>query len=1136
MKPLNTYNMKRSVNCRRCCLLFYLSLIALCFVSTKINAQSIQLSKGELTLAQLIQQIEKQSDYLFVYNETEIDVKMKLPFASLKTGNVLSLMHSALLKTSVNYQIENKSIILNKRKQQDDKQTILVSGTVTDENGELLIGANVSIKSSSKGVITNSEGEFVISAEPNAVLLISYLGYISQEIPIRNKTTIKIILKEDTKTLEEVVVIGYGTLKRKEITGSHTSVKMNTIPAIGGATISQFLGGKAAGLTTSLASAQPGGRVNLQIRGGASNRQPLVIVDGFPITSSFSNVSTGEYSAGDTDAVLASINPNDILSIDILKDASATSIYGSKAAGGVILITTKRGTSIKPRVEGTANIGWSHAYNTPELLNATDFMYETNRAIKERFMYDNQIAPYGNKQWEDPSVPVYRDRYLSEDFETWKGQKGTDWFNEISRVGMVQNYGANIQGGSQSSKYYASFGYFSQEGVIKNNNYNKFTAQINIDQKFGNKATLGITLHANRTNMDNVPLQDGYAEASDLLRTAYQFPTNQEVKDKNGVYTINKYASFLSNPVSILEISNKTKNDRVIGNIYFSYNLLPGLDLKLRGGTDIYISQGFSYIPTTTIVGEKTRGRADKAFGEKNDYQFQFTANYHKSFLDKHNMTAMFVTEYIQTNRQGTRATGWNFPSDNFLWNYLGLAADRPNIGSYGSKSEALAYIGRINYSYDEKYFLTANLRVDGSSNFAKNHQWGYFPGISLGWDISREKFMDNSRSVVNQLKVRAGYGQTGNDNIGTAFSNYYVPGDLIVWGEQIVSSIKLGGLGNPDLKWETQTDFNVGVDFNLWEGKLSGTFDYYNRTVSDILGWKPLLSTGEATGITANLDQKKQTYGFEATLNSINIRNKHFSWETNFTYTFYRDRWLKRDDSWRPDIHDSEKAYFGELWYHKSDGLVQEGETLPYTTGAIPGTIKFKDIDGYLKDENGSLVLDENGIPKRLGKPDGILDNADKVRIGVNTPFTLGLTNTFKYKNFDLNISMYGVFNRWMTNATYSLLTDVTNLEQGLNQMVDVKDRWNSDNRQGSLPSSLQRFSGYGVGDYYLQKAWFIRVSNIDLGYRIPMKEGSLRLFATLQNPLLITPYKGLDPESDSRAASYPNQRTYSVGFQFSY
>ena len=1128
--------MKRSANRKTFCLFFYLSVMALCFVSPIASAQSIQLPQSELTLAELIQQIEKQSDYLFVYNETEIDVEMKLSSASLKTGDVKSVLHSALTNTSVHYQIENKNIILNTRKQQEEKQTILVSGIVLDENGEFLIGANVSVKGSSKGVITNADGEFLINTEPGTVLLISYLGYIPQEISVRNKTNIKVILKEDSKTLEEVVVIGYGTLKRREITGSHTSVNMNSIPPVGGATITQFLGGKAAGLTTTLASAQPGGRVNLQIRGGASNRQPLIIVDGFPITSSFSNVSTGEYSAGDTDAVLASINPNDILSIDILKDASATSIYGSKAAGGVILITTKRGTSIKPRVEGTANIGWSYTYNTPELLNATDFMYETNRAIKERFMYDNQIAPYGNKQWGDPTIPEYKDRYLSDDFEAWKGRRGTDWFDEVSQVGMTQNYGANIQGGSQSSKYYASFGYFSQEGVIKNNNYNKFTAQINIDQKFGTKATLGITLHANRTNMDNVPLQDGYAEASDLLRTAYQFPPNLEVKDKNGVYTINKYASFLSNPVSILEISNKTKNDRVIGNIYFAYNLLPGLDLKIRGGTDIYISQGFSYIPTTTIVGEKTRGRADKAFGEKNDYQFQFTANYQKSFLDKHNLTAMFVTEYIQTNRQGTRATGWNFPSDNFFWNYLGLAADRPNIGSYGSKSEALAYIGRINYSYDEKYFLTANLRVDGSSNFAKNHQWGYFPGISLGWDISREIFMENTRPIINQMKLRMGYGQTGNDNIGTAFSNYYVPGDLIVWGEQIVSSIKLGGLGNPNLKWETQTDFNIGVDFNLWQGKLSGTFDYYNRVVSDILGWKPLLSTGEATGITANLDQKKQTYGFEATLNSQNIRNKDFSWETNLTYTFYRDRWLKRDDSWRPDIYDSEKAYFGELWYHQSDGLVQEGETLPYTTGAIPGTIKFKDIDGYLKDENGNLVLDEKGIPKRLGKPDGILDNADKVRIGVNTPFTLGLTNTFRYKDFDLNISMYGVFNRWMTNATYSLLTDVTNLEQGLNQMVDVKDRWNSDNKQGTLPSSLQRFSGYGIGDYYLQKAWFIRVSNIDLGYRIPLKTGSLRLFATLQNPILITPYKGLDPESDSRAASYPNQRTYSVGFQFSY
>ncbi|MDR2683185.1 MAG: SusC/RagA family TonB-linked outer membrane protein, partial [Dysgonamonadaceae bacterium] len=959
-------------------------------------------------------------------------------------------------------------------------------------------------------------------------------GYINRELPVANRPVLNIILQEDSKLLNEVVVMGYGSLKRKEITGSHASVQMNTLPPVGGTTISHFLNGRAAGLTTSLTSAQPGGGVNLQIRGRASNRQPLVVIDGFPIISSFANASAGEFGAGSTDAILSAINPNDILSIDILKDASATSMYGSKAAGGVILITTKRGTSEEAKIEVNGNVGWSYAYNLPELLNAYDFMTESNRAIKERFMYDHNIAPYGNKQWGDSSIPEYTPRYKDEDLEKWKNTPGTNWMKEISRVGTVQNYGLNIQGGGKTSKYFASFGYYDQEGIIRNNNYEKYTAQISLDQKIGNKAKFGLTLNANRANIDNVPLQEGFAEASDLIRTALQFPPNLEVKDASGKYTINQYASFLTNPVSFLEIANKTKNDRLTGNVFFTYNIIPDLELTLRGGTDIYITQGFAYIPTTTIIGEKTKGRADKRMDEKNDYQLQFNANYHKTLLDKHNLNALFVTEYIQTNVQGTRATSWNFPSDNFLWHYLGLAADRANIGSYGRKSENIAYIGRINYSFDEKYFLTANLRIDGSSNFAKNHQWGYFPGISIGWDMAQEKFMNDFLPAFKQFKWRAGYGQTGNDNIGSAFANYYVPGDLIVLGEQIISSIKLGGLGNPDLKWETQTDFNLGIDFDLGQSRLRGSVEYFNRVITDILGWKPLTSLGEATGITANLNQAKQTYGYEITLNSENIRHPDFSWNTNFTYTYYRDRWLKRDESWRPDIYNSERAYFEELWYHLADGLVQEGETLPYTTNPIPGTVKLKDIDGYLKDENGKIIIGENNIPMRTGAPDGRIDNADRVLIGVNTPFTIGLTNQFQYKHWDLNISVYGVFNRWMTHATYSLLTDVTNLEQGLNQMVDVKERWNSDNQTGTLPSSLQRFSEFETGNYYLSKAWYIRFSNIDLGYKLPIKKGYLRLFATLQNPFLITPYKGMDPESDSRPASYPNNRTYSVGFQF--
>ncbi|MDR0575012.1 MAG: carboxypeptidase-like regulatory domain-containing protein, partial [Tannerella sp.] len=522
----NKHMMKRPVNRKTKSLFFYLLIGILYFIHPDICAQSIQPPGSNMTLAELIQQIERQSDYLFIYNETEIDVKMKLPSLPLKTENVTSLLSAALANTPVHFLIENKNIILNTRKLQEEKQSILISGVVMDETGELLIGANVSIKGSSEGVITNVDGEFILNVESDAVLVVSYLGYIPQDIPVRNKTRLEVVLKEDSKTLEEVVVIGYGKLKRKEITGSHTSVKMNTIPPVGGATITQFLGGKAAGLTATVASAQPGGRVNLQIRGSASNRQPLIIVDGFPITSSFYNVSSGEFGAGDTDAVLASINPNDILSIDILKDASATSIYGSKAAGGVILITTKRGSGIEPRVEGIANVGWSHAYNIPDLLDATDFMYETNRAIKERFMYDNQIAPYGKRQWGEVGLPEYKDRYLPGDFETWKGRKGTNWFDEISRIGKVQNYGANIQGGIQSSKYYASFGYFSQEGVIKNNNYNKFTAQINIDQKFGEKATLGngfaawklSSLHiSNEKIKENSPIQVYFNSMSHTL-------------------------------------------------------------------------------------------------------------------------------------------------------------------------------------------------------------------------------------------------------------------------------------------------------------------------------------------------------------------------------------------------------------------------------------------------------------------------------------------------------------------------------------------------------------------------------------------------------------------------------------------
>lgn len=1093
----------------------------------------LTLDMKNISVEDALYEIEQQSDYVFLYNRDLIDVSRKstLKVKNAKIGTVLEQLFEG---SGVGYQVIDRQVVLSVKSAQQQNRT--VTGKVTDSSGQSLPGVTVVVKGTTRGTISDLDGNYTIDNVPSdGTLVFSFVGMRTQEVLVGSQSNIDMTMEEDAVGIEEVVAIGYGSLKRKAITGATSTVKMENLSQTGATTVAQLLQGAAAGLTATLSSAQPGGKVNLQIRGSATGRSPLIVIDGFPI-SDFSNASVGVYSAGSTDAILSSLNPNDIESVDILKDASATSIYGSKAAGGVILITTKRAKTEGLSVDIVSNTGISQVYGLPDMLDATQFMIEKNRADKEKFMYENQITPYGNNDW--ASFSNYKSTFSQPDFDQWKSNSGVDWQKEVIRTGFLQNYGVTIKGGSKHTKYYTSLGYYDQEGIIRNNDYKKITGQINIDQKIGNKVNVGFTMNLNRTYIDNIPLQEGYAEASDIIRSTLYFPPVIEIKDEDENYNLNPFAPYLSNPVSLLDIISKTKNDRLIANASISYEVFPNLTLKSRLGTDIMLSQGYGYLPISTIMGSRVNGRADERLDDKNDYQFQLFADYSEVF-NNHRIMVTLGTEYLSRQKHGFRATNTDFISESFLWYNLAMGAGYPSVGSYGSKSETIGYVGRFNYTYKDRYFATINLRVDGSSNFARNHQWGYFPGLSVGWDMAQEEFFTNKFRNIDQFKLRFGYGQTGNDNIGTAFANYFIPGDKTMYGNVANSSVTLGSLGNPDLKWETQTDLNIGIDYSFLKGRFYGSFEYFNRVISDILGWRSLSSASEVTGISANLNSKKQTFGYEFALNSSIFSSKNFRWNSNLTYTYYRDRWLKRDSSWTPDINNIEKQYFGELWFHLTDGLIQPGEEVTYTSKAIPGTVKLKDIDGYLKDENGAIVLDENKIPQRTGEPDGRINNADLVKIGVNTPFTIGFANQISYKHFNLNLNVYGMFNRWKINSTRQLLADSYWMKDGLNQSTEIINRWNSDNLDGGLPSSLQGLNSFGVGDYYLEKAWFIRFQDINLGYNIPVRGKSLkqlRVFVAIENAFIITPYKGMDPETDSREASYPNQRKFQIGLNLKF
>ena len=1129
-------------------LLFCTSVFS--FSTGNIFSQNVKVvihKNKTVTIDEVFDLLRKQTDFAFIYQE---DVFKDLPKVQLKKGTIDAneLLKEILSIEKFDFELRNNNTVIIKEISSMNSQQHQIKGVITDSNGSPLLGANILEKGTTNGTQSGFDGDFTLSvSNSNATLVISYIGYTTKEILVNGQINIDVSLAEAESALDEVVLVGYGTRSKRSVTSAISSIDMASTEEIPASSISQTLSGKAAGLNVNFNSAQPGGDITFQIRGSATGRQPLIVIDGMP-TSDFNAGSVGTFGNGSLDANLGTLNPSDIESIDILKDASATAIYGSKAAGGVILITTKQGKKYAEKgytVDLNASSGIQKFYEVPTMLNAVDYMTETNRVRREEWLYQSRDGIYNTVpkpgNWTAPGAysPYYSDGTIDE-FRNGT-RKGTDFVDEVTRAGSIKDVNLSISGNSKNTRFYSSFNAYDQKGIIKNNDLSKFNGRVNVNQNFGEKLSGGINLNFSQINSNNVQIGNGGEyENSGILLSALQFDPTLPVRNENGEYQSNIRQSNFPNPVSYLDISNETKVERFLNTAHLKYDILPELYVKTQVGFDRTQSRSYGYLPTSTIAGKSYNGRADRGENMSSNYQFQFLANYNKTFSEKHNVSALIGTEYMKYKWEGMGITATNFPYDGVFWNNLALGANRPSVYSNGGSSETSSYFSQLSYDYDYKYFIAANFRVDGSANFSPDDQYGFFPGISVGWDLSREGFMKSTENWLDQLKLRGGYGETGNDNIGSAFSDWYAPGANTMWGSSVISGVRLAGLGNPNLKWEKQVDVNVGVDFSLLDYRIVGSVEYFNRVVSRILGERNLISSNPVNRIFYNLDAEKQTYGAEVTLKTKNIVSEDFTWNSLITYSYYRDRWLKRDPSTVLGINQSEKQFFGELWYYQSDGLVQPGSTDPLNN--IPGTVKINDVNGYLLDADGNRVVDANGKPQYSGTPDGIIDAADLVKVGVNTPYTIGFSNTFKYKNFDLSIDTYGVFNRWKVNETKTTLGGGSGyriVSIGSNLLEETKYRWNSDNQESTGVSALQNYAKNGTGDYFLEKAWFIRVRNISLGYTLPsgtldnLGVTKLRVYGNALNPFLFTPYSGMDPETDSYVAAYPNQRTFSLGLQ---
>ena len=1028
-------------------------------------------------------------------------------------------------------------------------QGITVKGRVLDQTKEPVIGANIVVEGTTNGAITDLDGQFVLNnVPPKGKIKVSYIGMQPQVIDVKGQQSLTIVMTDDSKLIDEVVVVGYGTMKKKDLTGAISQVKMGDEPLSTVSTISHALAGKAAGLQVNTISAQPGGGVNFRIRGAASSdkvgNNPLIIIDGFPVNDPGNLTDVGKYKDGDKDNILASINPNDIESIEVLKDASSTAIYGARAGNGVIIITTKKGKEGAPKVQYSGTYSVQNIARDYEMLSARDFMIETNRYDKEVWMKDKKLAPYGNAN--PSSVSPFSPRYSDSDIANPANQ--TNWFDEITRQGFQTQHNISINGGNEYTKYLVSGNYLKQAGIVKNNGMERFGGRVNLEHKLSKYVKAGVNLTLSRNSYDNVPLGVGQNENASIMVSAAQFNPLLGIKDENGDYILNTDAAFLPNPVSMLEITDKTVKERLLGTVFVEIEPIKDLKLKANFGIDRNYQKRSVYLPKTTLYGSKEGGKADIAQQDRSDYLMELTANYTKSIGD-HSLTALVGYSFQQFNYESLSGSNNRFLIDGFLYNNLGAGgAPKPGVGSSAGKSEMASFFGRVNYSYKSRYLLTATLRADGASNFAKNNRWGYFPSVSAGWRFSDEAFMQSLSSVLSNGKLRASYGETGNSNIGNRAISFYQGGNNYAFGTNESQGVYLSQMGNPDLRWETTREWNFGIDLGFFDSRLNLTAEYFNKTVSDLLNDRSLLSYQEVDKIAANVG-KTQSRGFELTINTHNIDTKNFSWSTDLTFSLYRDTWKERDPSWKPAAYSIYDAPLRGQYGYVSDGLIQAGENVAYMPGSLPGQVKLKDLDGFVYNADGSIKVDDNGKPMKTGKPDGKLNDADKEFYGSDDPgYLFGFNNSLRWKNFDLNIYFYGQFDkvnygsykdRWLVGADG--MTGIKNMYRGYNMPTTAKEVWTSDNQTATRPGYFQSDSSYGYGDYFKDKTWFIRCRNITLGYNVPMTKiknilSNIRVYADINNPFVITPYKGLDPETDGSVWAYPNVRSYSIGLDITF
>lgn len=1051
--------------------------------SVSQNAR-VNINKSNVQINEILEEIESQTDYLFVYNNL-INVNST---ASVKAKNqpVSEVLNNILKNTDIGYSMEGTHIVLTNEKTSKGEVTVQqqvrkISGTVVDANGEPIIGANVIEIGTTNGSMTDMEGHFTLEAKPNATLEISYIGYLAKKIPVGNQSTLRVELTEDTQALDEVVVVGYGSVRKADLAGSVSVLDNKSFKDQPITEVSQAFQGRMSGVQVE-SSSIPGGAVKIRVRGSSSinrSNDPLYVVDGIVRESG-----------------LTGINTDDIQSIQVLKDASSTAIYGSRGSNGVILITTKTGNANQRQITFDAQVGIASVYKKYDILSPYEYATAFREVKNPNAFTEDEMNGYKN------------------------GTAGIDWQDEIFRTGVTQNYKIAISNGNKDAQYYISANYMGENGIIDNTSNKRYQVRANITSDLTKWLHVGADINASHNVRKSADFSAGKGNP---IWIALNYSPSMQMMDDKGNYNRDPYNAIADNPKGNLALQTGDNiSDIVNGRIDLRFSILPGLTFTTTNGVDYYDAKGYSFA-TAHVATKSSMGNSDA-------YRLMLQSSNNVTYTGKwndHSLTATAVYEVTQSEDRNMSFNGTNLLTESVGWWDVNMATSHTYANGY-SKWALMSGVARVMYNYKDRYILTGTFRADGSSKFS-NNKWGYFPSVAAAWSLGNEAFME-SQQLFQDAKIRASFGIVGNQAIGAYETLGLMSQTSYAFGgNSNFTGYWSNAIATPDLTWEKTRQFDLGLDFSMFDHRLTVSADYfYKKTVDGLLQKQiPNYDGGGNFWVNAGEISNK---GVDLSITGHIIQGRDFNWTTTLNGTYLKNEVLS--------LAGDEFIYGTTPASGMSDPvtIIKPGHPI----GSFYGYI-WEGLDD--KGNNVFADLNENG---------GI-DSADRTIIGKSTPdFTMGWNNQLSWKNWDLNLFFTGAFGAKKLNMVRFTMASMV----GDSRFITLRDAYFKGFDQmkagAEYPSLTSTSNTYQpASTQWLESADYFRLENISLSYNLAKsitKFADLRLTVSCQNLFTISGYKGLDPTGSAFSSAnvdinsgidmgaYPTPRTFTFGVRMNF